>query len=74
MEYELEIITESKNNLFLFKKVLSAETIDEIYYQAMADIDNAIDKSRDTSFSIKVLRYESREAFERLLDNLYPQK
>ena len=52
----------------------TAETIDEIYYQAMADIDNAIDKSRDTSFSIKVLRYESREAFERLLDNLYPQK
>ena len=40
MEYELEIITESKNNLFLFKKPLSAETIDEIvnYVNEMATI------------------------------------
>ena len=40
MEYELEIIAESKNNLFLFKKVLSAETIDEIvdYVNEMATI------------------------------------
>ena len=40
----------------------------------MADIDSAIDKDYETSFPIKVLRYEAREAFERLLDNLYPQK
>ena len=40
MEYELEIITESKNNLFLFKKALSAETIDEIvnYVNELATI------------------------------------
>ena len=40
MEYELEIITESKNNLFLFRKALSAETIDEIvdYVDEMATI------------------------------------
>ena len=40
MEYELEITTESKNNLFLFKKPLSAETIDEIvnYVNEMATI------------------------------------
>ena len=40
MEYELEIITESKNNLFLFKKVLSAETIGEIvdYVNELATI------------------------------------
>ena len=40
MEYELEIITESKNNLFLFKKTLSAETIDEIvnYVNELATI------------------------------------
>ena len=40
MEYELEIITESKNNLFLFKKTLIAETIDEIvgYVNEMATI------------------------------------
>ena len=40
MEYELEIIAESKNNLFLFKKPLSAETIDEIvnYVNELATI------------------------------------
>ena len=40
MEYELEIITESKNNLFLFKKPFSAETIDEVvnYVNEMATI------------------------------------
>ena len=40
MEYELEIIAESKNNLFLFKKPLSADTIDEIvdYVNEMATI------------------------------------
>ena len=40
MEYELEIIAESKNNLFLFKKTLSAETIGEIvnYVNELATI------------------------------------
>ena len=40
MEYELEIITESKNNLFLFKKTLIAETINEIinYVNELATI------------------------------------
>ena len=40
MEYELEIIAESKNNLFLFKKTLSAETINEIvnYVNELATI------------------------------------
>ena len=40
MEYELEIIAESKNNLFLFKKPLSAKTIDEIvnYVNELATI------------------------------------
>ena len=40
MEYELETIAEFKNNLNLFKKVLSAETIDEIvdYVNEMATI------------------------------------
>ena len=40
MEYELEIIAESKNNLFLFKKTLSAETISEIvnYVNELATI------------------------------------
>ena len=40
MEYELEIITESKNNLFLFKKTRFAKTFDEIvdYVNEMAKI------------------------------------
>ena len=40
MEYELEITTESKNNLFLFKKTLFVDTIDEIidYVDEMATI------------------------------------
>ena len=40
MEYELEIIAESKNNLFLFKKNLTAETIGEIvnYVNELATI------------------------------------
>ena len=40
MEYELEIITESKNSLFLFKKTRFAKTFDEIidYVNEMATI------------------------------------
>ena len=40
MEYELDIITASKNNLFLFKKTRYARTIDEIvdYVIEMAKI------------------------------------
>ena len=52
----------------------NAEKLDDIFYQIMADIDTAIDKSQDASFSSKVFRYEARESFERLLDELYPQK
>lgn len=50
-----------------------AEKLEEIYYQALSDIEVTIDKSHDASFPIKVLRYEARESFERLLDELYPQ-
>ena len=40
MEYELEITTESKNNMFLFKKTRFAKTFDEIvdYVNEMATI------------------------------------
>ena len=40
MEYELEIIAESKNNLFLFKKSLYAQTMNEIvdYVNELATI------------------------------------
>lgn len=50
------------------------EKIEDIYYQAISDIDVVIDKSLDSLFPIKVLRYEVRESFERLLDELYPSK
>ena len=49
-----------------------APKIGYTYYQALSDIDTAINMSRDASFPIKVLRYEVRESFERLLDDLYP--
>lgn len=51
-----------------------AEKLEHIYYQALSDIDIAIAKNHDASFPIKVLRYEARESFERLIDELYPQK
>lgn len=51
----------------------NAETLPEIYYQAMDDISNYEDKSYENSFTIKVNKYEVREAFERLLDSLYPK-
>ena len=40
MEYDLDIITASKNNLFLFKKTRFAKTFDEIvdYVNEMATI------------------------------------
>ena len=40
MEYELDIITATKNNLFLFKKTRFAKTFDEIvdYVNEMAKI------------------------------------
>ena len=40
MEYELEITTESKNSLFLFRKTRFAKTFDEIvdYVNEMATI------------------------------------
>jgi len=51
----------------------TAEKLDDIYYEILVAIDSAIDKEHDASYPIKVLRYEAREAFERLLDALYPQ-
>lgn len=51
----------------------NAETLPDIYYQAMDDISDYEDKSQENSFAIKVNKYEVREAFERLLNSLYPQ-
>lgn len=52
----------------------TAERLDAIYYEAMVDIDNTILADHDFEYSIKVCRYEAKEALERLLDNLYPKE
>ena len=52
----------------------NAEKLTDIYYQAIADIDTYLSEEYNMSFSRKVNRYEVREAFERLIDNLYPNK
>lgn len=51
----------------------NAEKLEDIYYEILVAIESATDKDHDASFPIKVLRYEVRETFERLLDDLYPQ-
>lgn len=51
----------------------NAETLPEIYYQAMGDISNYEDKTYEMSFTVKLNKYEVRESFERLIDALYPK-
>ena len=65
MEYELEIIAESKNNLFLFKKPLIAETIDEIvgYVNEMATI-------YKKSANLTVVMYDENKKKIAMYDNL----
>ncbi len=57
---------------YLYDK--NAPKLDEIYYQAIADIDFLISKRYDLSFAFRVNRYEVRESFERLIDSLYPKE
>ncbi len=52
----------------------NAEKLPSIFYEALFDIDTLISSLPDISYSIKVARYEVREAFERLIDALYPKK
>lgn len=52
----------------------NAEKLPSIFYEALFDIDTLISLLPDISYSIKVARYEVREAFERLIDALYPKK
>ncbi len=52
----------------------TAEKLDDIYYEALVDIDNTIDDYVDFEYPIKVCRYDAKEALERLLDNLYPKE
>lgn len=43
-------------------------------YKAMRMIDSAIDKQDNLSCTIKIARYELHEAFESLIESLYPRK
>lgn len=49
----------------------NAKKLEDIDYEILAAIESALDKDRDASYPVKVLRYEVRETFERLLDDLY---
>jgi len=42
--------------------------------KAMGMIDSAIDKQYNLSYTIKIARYELHEAFESLIESLYPRK
>ncbi|MDO4757346.1 MAG: helix-turn-helix transcriptional regulator, partial [Parabacteroides sp.] len=47
--------------------------LDDRIYDAKKKIDQAIDDHREKEFIVKVCRYEVREEFERLIDELYPK-
>lgn len=76
-KYEPDILNQAHdyhNSTTDYYHVNQSEQLPEIYYQAMNDIDEAIDKDISKSYNVKVARYEVKEAFERLLDLLYPLK
>lgn len=52
----------------------TSEQLSDIYYEAIKDIDNAIDINYETSFKTKVNKYAVYEAFEQLISSLYPTK
>lgn len=52
----------------------NAEKLDDIMYEIMCAIDGAIDKDRESTYPIKVARYELNEAFESLINSIYPKK
>lgn len=47
--------------------------LDESIYEAKKKIDQAIEDSKKHQFTVRVCRYEVREEFERLIDELYPK-
>ncbi|MGN0242529.1 MAG: helix-turn-helix domain-containing protein [Lachnospiraceae bacterium] len=52
----------------------NAEKLDDIMYEIMYAIDGAIDKDCESTYPIKVARYELNEAFESLINSIYPKK
>lgn len=51
-----------------------AEKLDDIMYEIMCAIDSAIDEGYNSTYPIKVARYELNVAFEELINSIYPKK
>lgn len=51
-----------------------AEKLDAIMYEIMWAIDGAIGKDCDSTYPIKVARYELNEAFGEVINSIYPKK
>ncbi len=51
-----------------------AEKLDDIMYEIMCAIDSAIDEDYNSTYPIKVARYELNEAFGELINSIYPKK
>ena len=65
MKYELQIIAESKNNLFLFKKTRYARTFDEL-----VDYVNEMAKIFKESAKLTVIIYDENEKKIAMYDEL----
>ncbi|MEZ3445339.1 MAG: helix-turn-helix domain-containing protein [Lachnospiraceae bacterium] len=62
------------NNPTDYERNPNAPKLKPEQYEAMGMIDSAIDKQYDLSYKIKIARYELHEAFETLIESLYPRK
>lgn len=51
-----------------------ADKLDSTYYEILRDIDNYCSEKPDFELWTKIYRYDAKEEFERLLDNLYPRE
>jgi hypothetical protein len=51
-----------------------AEKFSPELYEAISLDDDAIDRQYDLSYSMKIARYELRETFEALINEMYPKK
>lgn len=51
-----------------------ADKLKPEFCEAMVLLDSSIDKKRDINYQIKIARYELREAFEFLINDIYPRQ
>ena len=62
------------NNTTDYERDPNAPKLTSGQYEAIGMIDSAIDKQYGLSYTIKIARYELHEAFEALVESLYPRK